>query len=63
MDEDTLQPCSRGDFVLPELVAVGTAPATHGRHGVLHRHVVGGLYLYAYGGYVDVSAVEEQPNG
>ena len=35
----------------------------HGRCRVLYRHAVGGLYLYAHGGYVDVPVVEKQPNG
>lgn len=63
MDEDTLQPCGGYHAVLPELVAAGTSPATHGRYGVLHHHAVGGLRLYAHGGYVDVPPVEEQPYG
>ena len=49
--------------LFPELVAAGTSAATHGGHCVLYRHAVGGLYLYAHGGYMDVPAVEEQPNG
>ena len=63
MDEDTLQPCGGSNFVLSELVAAGTSAATYGGHRVLYRHVVGGLYLYAHGGYVDVPVVEKQPDG
>ena len=63
MDEDTLQPCGGCRVVFPELVATGTSAATHGGHGILHSHAVGWLYLYAHGGYMDVPAVEEQPNG
>ena len=63
MDEDTLQPCGGCGAVFPELVAAGTSPATHGRYGVLHRHAVGGLHLYAHGGHMDVPPVEEQPYG
>ena len=63
MDEDTLQPCGGYHAVLPELVAAGTSPATHGRYGVVYRHAVGGLYLYAHGGHMDVPAFEEQPYG
>ncbi len=37
--------------------------ATYGGCRVLYRHAVGGLYLYAHGGYMDVPVVEEQPNG
>ncbi len=37
-------------------------PHTAG-YGVLYRHAVGGLYLYAHGGYMDVPPVEKQPNG
>ncbi|MCS2440968.1 YWFCY domain-containing protein [Bacteroides uniformis] len=37
---------------------LGTSPATHGKHGILYRHAVGGVYLYAHGGYVDVPPVE-----
>jgi len=63
MGEDTLQPCGGCRVVFPELVAAGTATAPHGRHRVLYCHTVGGLYLYAHGGYVDVPPVEEQLNG
>ena len=63
MGEDTLQPCGGCRVVFSELVAAGTSAATHGGHCVLYRHAVGGLYLYAHGGYMDVPAVEEQPNG
>ena len=63
MDEDTLQPCGGCSTVFPELVAAGTSPATYGKHGVLYRHAVGGLYLYAHGGHMDVPAFEEQPYG
>ena len=37
--------------------------APYGRHRVLYRHAVGWLYLPAHGGYMDVPAVEEQPDG
>ena len=47
----------------PELVAAGTSAATYGGHCVLYRHAIGGLYLYAHGGYMDVPVVEQQPNG
>ncbi len=40
--------------VLSELVAAGTSAATHGRYGILYRYAIGGLHLYAHGGYVDV---------
>lgn len=49
--------------VLPELVDAGTSSATYGRYGVLHHHAISGLYLYAYGGHVDVPPVEKQPHG
>ena len=49
--------------VFPELVVAGTSAATHGGCRVLYLHAVGGLYLYAHGGYVDVPAVEKQPHG
>ena len=41
----------------------GTAASAYGGHGVLHRHAVGGLYMPAHGGYMDVPPVEEQPYG
>ena len=63
MDEDTLQPCGWCRVVFPELVDAGTAVATYGGCRVLYRYAIGGLYLYAHGGYMDVPAVEEQPNG
>ena len=63
MGEDTLQPCGGCGAVFPELVAAGTSPATHGRYGILYRHVVGRLHLYAYGRYVDVQIIEKQFNG
>ena len=63
LDEDTLLPCGGLRPVFPELVAAGTTPAAYGGHGILHRHVVGGLYLPAHGGYMDVPPVEEQPYG
>ena len=63
MDEDTLQPCDGCRVVFPELVIAGTSAATYGGCRVLYRHVVGGLYLYAHGGYMDVPVVEKQPNG
>ena len=63
VDEDTWQPCGGCRVVFPELVAVGSTIATYGGHGILYRHTVSGLYLYAHGGYMDVPAVEEQPNG
>ena len=54
MDKDTLQPCGGNNFVLSELVVAGTSAATYGGCRVLYRHAVGGLYLYAHGGYMDV---------
>ena len=63
MDEDTLQPCGGCGAVFPELVAAGTSPATYGRYGVLYHYAVGGLYLYAHGGYVDVPSAKKQPYG
>ncbi|WP_262905806.1 YWFCY domain-containing protein [Parabacteroides gordonii] len=38
-------------------------PLPYGGHCVLYRHAVGGLYLYAHGGYVDVPVIEKQPHG
>ena len=63
LGEDLLLPCGGCRAVLPELVAAGTAASVYSGHGVLHRHAVGGLYMPAHGGYVDVPAVEEQPDG
>ena len=63
LGKDLLLPCGGCRAVFLQLVAAGTAPATYGGHGILHRHAVGGLYLPAYGWYMDVPAIEEQSYG
>ena len=63
LDEDTLLPYGWCSAVFPELVAAGTALATYGGHGILHRHAVRRLYMPAHGGYMDVPPIEEQPYG
>ena len=63
LGEDLLLPCGGCRAVFLQLVVAGTAASAYGGHDVLHRHAVCGLYLPAHGGYMDVPAVEEQPDG